>query len=156
MTKDEMMALADKTAAAFSLDPSLLKALIENESSWNPHAERYEGGFFQKYIVPLGLKDAQEAKDRATSFGLCQVLGETARELGFKESMALLFDPAVNIFLGAKKLRKCLDHEGGKVREGLLRYNGGADKAYPDRVLARQPKYWTQVAPHVEEQALAD
>jgi soluble lytic murein transglycosylase-like protein len=65
-----------------------------------------------------------------------QVMGQTARESGFGgEYMAELLDPAVNVRLGAKILKRHIDKFG--ERGGLLKYNGGADKTYPDKVLAR-------------------
>lgn len=145
MLKNELIALAVKTAKTLSIDPSLFCGLVETESSWNPHASRFEQGFFDRYIVPLKLTDANEARDRATSFGLTQVLGQTARELGFRESLVLLCDPEVNLFLGAKKLKKCLDAHAGMVKEGLLAYNGGSDKGYPGRVAANQLHYYGPV-----------
>jgi soluble lytic murein transglycosylase-like protein len=45
--------LARAVATAHSLDPALVCAICEQESSWNPWAMRYEPAFFARYIRPL-------------------------------------------------------------------------------------------------------
>src|SRR5207249_9515068 len=45
----QFVSLARKTALADSLDPALVCAVVEQESSWNPWAMRYEPLFFTKY-----------------------------------------------------------------------------------------------------------
>lgn len=72
---------------------------------------------------------------RASSFGLMQILGETAREHGYEEdSLAGLFDVSDNITLGSKIFVHFLQKEGDLDR-ALLRYNGGGDPEYPAKVL---------------------
>ena len=69
-------------------------------------------------------------------------MGQVARELGCAvESLTELCNPEVGLEYGAKRLKKAMDRKGGNVREALLNYNGGSDKAYPDRVLGRMKNY---------------
>ena len=152
-TKAELISTATKIALQFAVDPILFCALIENESSWNPLAYRYEEAFYEKYIVPMNLS-ATEGKGRAASYGLCQVLGEVARELGFREDFSLLSSPDINLYLGCKKLKRCLDQHGGLTQESLLAYNGGGDPGYPARVIARMANYMPQ--PNIEIGAFED
>ena len=49
----QLVALARKAASAQSLDPSVVCAVIEQESSWNTWAMRYEPAFFAKYVAGL-------------------------------------------------------------------------------------------------------
>ena len=85
---------------------------------------------------------ATEANTRAMSFGLMQVMGEVARELGFAgEFLTELCDPHVGIEFGCRKLAKALAKHNGQLEESLLAYNGGADKLYPSKVLALVPSY---------------
>jgi hypothetical protein len=49
----QLVALARKAAAAQSLDPALVCAVVEQGSSWNPWAMRYEPAFFAKYVAHL-------------------------------------------------------------------------------------------------------
>lgn len=140
----------DEAADKYSLDPELVAAIIVRESSCNPWATRFEPRFFEKYIAGKAAKDLPghvpaafptlptERVHRATSWGLMQILGETARELGFSDDcLPALLSPRRNIDLGAKLLRKLIDRSREKaepVREALLNYNGGADRSYPDRI----------------------
>jgi soluble lytic murein transglycosylase-like protein len=143
-TNDARLALAAKYAAKYGLEPSLVCAVIEQESFWNPFAIRWEPLFFQRYIVPQGLADATEAYTRAMSFGLMQIMGETAREFGFQgKFLTQLCDPDIGVEIGCRKLQKCFSVHGD-AETSLLAYNGGGDAYYPAQVLARVERYVPQ------------
>lgn len=131
-----------EVAAAHGLDPALVCAVVHNESSWEPWATRYEPGFYRRYIEPLTGVGDTEKQSRAFSYGLMQIMGQTAREFGFtKKFLVELCDPAQNLEFGCRKLKQCMDRANGNVTQALLLYNGGADKAYPDRVLRYLERY---------------
>lgn len=98
----------------FPVDPALLLAIVGIESSWRPWA-----------VGSLG------------EVGLCQVRpdlhGATATQLA---------DPAVNIRVAAKVLRRCLRQSRGDVAGAVARYNGQGDAAkdYAVRVLKERRK----------------
>jgi len=72
----QLLVLARKAASVHSLDPSLVCAVVEQESGWNPWAMRYEPAFFSKYVAPLYTNNkiaATEAYSRGFSWGLMQV-----------------------------------------------------------------------------------
>lgn len=78
-----LMELARKAAEAEGLDPAVVCAVVEQESAWNPWAMRYEPLFFAKYVAPLYTNNkvgATEAYARGFSWGLMQVMGQTARD----------------------------------------------------------------------------
>ncbi|HKV25533.1 MAG TPA: lytic transglycosylase domain-containing protein [Candidatus Acidoferrum sp.] len=141
----QLVALARKAAASQSLDPALACAVIEQESAWNPWAIRYEPAFFAKYVANLYTNNkisASEAYARGFSWGLMQVMGQVARELGFDAPfLAELCAPDANLAVGCKLLRKKLDAMDGDVTRGLLAWNGGSNPAYPSQVLARRVHY---------------
>ena len=141
----EVIQLARKIAGEHSLDPALVCAVIEQESAWNPWAVRYEPGFLSRYVAPLytaGKLSATEAYTRSMSWGLMQVMGQVAREFGFKEaSLSELCDPAVGIEFGCRVLRARLAKAKGDVPAALLAWNGGADINYAAEVLARKRNY---------------
>src|SRR5579871_3408235 len=83
MTKDEIIALERQKAGEHGLDPALVCAVIEQESAFDTMALRMEPGFERRYIKNLHLGPSESVL-RATSFGLMQVMGEVARENGFK------------------------------------------------------------------------
>src|SRR5437899_2957568 len=112
MTKEQMIVIAENKAGEHGIDPALLKALCEAESSWNPWAARWEPNFFRKYVAPLYSASkieggATEAYMRAMSWGLGQVMGQTARELGFTgQFLTELCDPPIGLEFCCRKLRK--------------------------------------------------
>lgn len=146
----EMIDLARQIACEHSLDPALVCAVIEQESAWSPWAVRYEPSFLSRYVAPLytaGKLSATEAYTRAMSWGLMQVMGQVAREFGFKEaSLPELCEPATGIEFGCRILATRLSRARGDVPSALLAWNGGADANYPAEVLARQRNYSTRRA----------
>src|SRR5256886_15277506 len=138
----QLVSLARKAAASNSLDPSLVCAIVEQESAWNPWAMRYEPLFFTKYVAPLYTNNkisATEAYARGCSWGLMQVMGQVAREAGFDALfLAALCDPEQGLAIGCKVLRKQLDATGGDTTRALLPWNGGANTAYPTPAPARK------------------
>lgn len=154
----QLVSLARKTAPAHGLDPALVCAIVEQESSWNPWAMRYEPLFFAKYVAPLYTNNkisASEAYARGFSWGLMQVMGQVAREHGYTEPfLSSLCDPADALVLGCKVLRKKIDTaevQAARAAPGtpatdtitraLLLWNGGGNPAYAAQVLARRPHY---------------
>lgn len=141
----ELITLARVTAARHSINAQLVCAVVEQESAWNPWAIRYEPGFLSKYVAPMytaGKISATEAYSRSFSWGLMQVMGESARELGFSgSSLAQLCDPAVGLEWGCVKLVKHLARAKNEVTDALEAWNGGANLQYATQVLARLKNY---------------
>ena len=141
----QLISLARRAAAAQSLDPALVCAVVEQESAWNPWAIRYEPLFFAKYVAPLYTNNkisASEAYARGFSWGLMQVMGQVAREFAFDAPfLSALCDPEQGLALGCKVLRKKFDNAAGDATRALLAWNGGGNPAYAAQVLARKPHY---------------
>ena len=137
-------ALAAKYAAKHGLDTALICAVIEQESSWDPFAVRFEPAFEARYIKPaIPNMPTTLEMTKAMSFGLMQLMGETAIEFGWKgKFLTELCDPHTGVDFGCAKLRHCLDISAmGGETTALLIYNGGSNLLYPSQVLARKPTY---------------
>jgi soluble lytic murein transglycosylase-like protein len=141
----QLLSLARKIAAAYSLDQALICAVVEQESAWNPWAMRYEPGFFAKYVAAPYTNNkvsASEAYARGFSWGLMQIMGQVAREHGFAEPyLSALCDPADGLDLGCKIFRKKLEAADNDVVRALQAWNGGGNAAYASQVLSRRPHY---------------
>jgi len=141
----KLMDLARHAAQGEGLDPALVCAVVEQESNWNPWAMRYEPIFFAKYVAPLYTNNkvsATEAYARGMSWGLMQVMGQTAREKGLGSLyLSTLCDPAVGLAVGCKVLRQKMDAVGGDTTRGLLAWNGGGNPDYAEEVQARMGRY---------------
>ena len=133
--------LAQGIAQNLHLDPTLVAAIIEQESAWDTWAIRYEPAFQKRYVEPLGLTNPSEIAARSISWGLMQLMGQSARELGYNGRIAALCDPSIGVEWGCRHFQGMLGRTGGDVRVALLHWNGGGRPAYVDEVLARKVRY---------------
>jgi soluble lytic murein transglycosylase-like protein len=141
----KLVEMASRAAHAEGLDAAIVCAVVEQESNWNTWAMRYEPLFFAKYVAPLYTNNkvgATEAYARGISWGLMQVMGQTAREMGMNSPfLSAMCDPAVGLAIGCKVLRKKMDACGGDTPKGLLAWNGGGNPDYADEVMGRVSRY---------------
>lgn len=140
-------------SARYDLREDIVAAVIYQESSGNPWANRYEKGFYRRYIQHLtretlpghvprwGVTLDTEKYSRAVSWGLMQIMGETARENGYKARyLPKLIKTNDNLEIGCRYLRSLLNlypNESNpelRYRKALLRYNGGGDPDYPNKI----------------------
>jgi hypothetical protein len=133
-----------------SLNPQVVSALIMQESLGHPGAYRYEPAFFARYLEKFSPSEIpgyfprplpsiiSEKKARATSWGLMQIMGQTAREFNFQGKWLPyeLCQIDTNIDLGCRILAHYI-RQRKTIEAGLLRYNGGGDPDYPIKVLDR-------------------
>lgn len=98
---------ATTAAAAQALDPALLMAVMETESSFDPLATHLD-------------------RDGISSYGLMQLRPETAAILaGRSLTVDELLDPFTNTLLGAKYLADNLRRAGDRLPDALAAYNAG-------------------------------
>lgn len=90
--------LIQRAGSTFGVEPALIRAVIQAESSYNPNAE-----------------------SRAGAKGLMQLMDQTARSLGVTDS----FDPEQNINGGTRFLSFLLAKYRGNVGVALAAYNAG-------------------------------
>lgn len=136
-----------------TIDPYLLVGLVITESAADTFAVRPEPTFLARYRAGItavtqrvyGNKKPSWAASPlllATSYGLTQILAVVALEHGLRlRYPTQLCDPKTNIDLAAEIIAENLAAEGGSLRHALLRYNGGGNRAYPDRVLRNMRRY---------------
>lgn len=137
----ELLALARAAATKHALDPALVCAVIEQESSWDTHAIRYEPAFRVHYVAPLGLPPTEEVA-RSISWGLMQVMGQVAREHGFTgKFLSALCDPPAGLDVGCVVLAAKIKAASGEIPRALQLWNGGANADYAPQVLARVANY---------------
>ncbi len=125
------------------MEPSIVCAIIEQESSWNTWAVRFEPEFERRYIHPsLPMAPTTEELCLAVSWGLMQVMGKTAREHGFTgKFLNALCEPEIGISIGCAIFAEKLAKTKGVPERALLLWNGGANVDYPKEVMARIPHY---------------
>lgn len=137
----DSIAAARAAAARHALDAALVCAVIEQESSWDTHAMRYEPAFRMRYVAPLGLPPTEEIA-RSISWGLMQVMGQVARDHGFAEQfLTALCEPATGVEVGCVALASKIQIVSGDLSRALRLWNGGGNPNYLQEVLAKVEKY---------------
>lgn len=160
-TKQEEGMLLSKCIEHWSkeleLNNHLVSAIIEVESGFNTYATRFEEGFFHRYIEhktkdflgghwPRNRSTHTERYFRAASWGAMQIMGQTARELGFDgDDFSELCRPYIGVQYGCKYLKKMFDlYESIDIEKELViknavaAYNGGPGSPnfeYAEKVL---------------------
>jgi soluble lytic murein transglycosylase len=96
----------EEAAEEFALDPLLVWAVMRQESRYNP-----------------------EAVSRSYAQGLMQIIPSTrdwiAGQMGLRLRPTDIFNPAINVRLGAYYLRAVLDQFDGDIEYAVAAYNGG-------------------------------
>jgi soluble lytic murein transglycosylase-like protein len=96
--RDGVEKLVREAAERHSVDPALVRAVIETESNWNPQAYSRKG-----------------------AGGLMQLIPTTAQRFGAND----VFNPQQNIDAGVRYLKTLLERYNGNLDLALAAYNAG-------------------------------
>ena len=129
-------------AEAEKIDPYLVAAIVQTESGGNPWTVRFEPKWryflhVREYADSNLITVKTEEIMQATSWGLMQVMGTVARELGLKDIITRLTDPDVNLSYGCKKLRM-LSWNAETESDVIAAYNAGSVRKTPGGMYENQ------------------
>ena len=150
----EVMELIKKQATEKKLRLDLILAMVEVESSGNPYAMRYEKNYTYYYRPEIFSKkwnhslDTEKALQRF-SYGLMQVMGGTARFLGYEGRLIDLINPEVGLEWGCKYLKN-ITREYLDISDQIAYYNGGFG-AISFKAKNSERKYPESVENHVQK-----
>lgn len=137
--------IADK----HGVDPALALAIAEVESGFDTYAVRFEPKFrWTDTSLPNPPVCTVKTEEilQATSWGLMQVMGVVAVELGHRGWLTELTRPEHGAKYGVMHLKKKIEKYGGKgIEAAVSAYNAGApitgNKAYVDKVMVAKVRW---------------
>ena len=125
-----------RVASHAGLDPILVAAIVATESGGQTYATRYEAHW--KYLVDvdahakrLGITVMTETMHQATSWGLMQIMGGTAREMGFRDHMPKLCEVEIGLLWGCLYLTR-LSNRYKNLDDVIVSYNSGSPRKGDD------------------------
>lgn len=133
----------------FGQNPKLAGAIVTVESAWNPWAIRYEPLFtwltsVEKWATVQRWSAATERMAQKTSWGLMQVMGGTARSIGYRDHLTKMLLPEVGLEWGLRYLATKTTRYP-KAEDVVAAYNAGSarkddrgryeNQAYVDKVM---------------------
>lgn len=151
----EFWHLIRETSRTHGLDPFTVAAVVSRESEGNPWVMRREPDY--PYLFDREARQAVRRKDvnsqtfpggpvemlgQTQSWGLMQVMGATARQMGHEGPFSSLLDPATNLEIGCRLLAH-LQARWGEF-DGLAAYHAGnpaTGASYASDILRRAEIY---------------
>ncbi len=128
----------------FELDPIVVASICFVETRGETLATRYEPNwkYFKNvaYFAKMnGISEETEKVAQATSWGIMQVMGTVARELGLQSHLTTLIDIDQGLHYGCFKLSNLVSKHGN-IFKAISAYNTGSpdnvDGPYVKKVLA--------------------
>ena len=129
--REKLLPLVKEKSTRYSLDYRLLDAIIQVESNYNIYAMRLEDKA-KNFVIPAKFAHINfitietEVALQKFSWGLCQVMGATARWLGFQGPLPVLCEPETNLNWCCRYLCRLRDEYGGILENVIAAYNGGS------------------------------
>jgi soluble lytic murein transglycosylase-like protein len=126
---EELRNYVEHYAVAFNLKPELIQAIILRESDNNQYAMRYEPNWqyltsVKRFAGLTGTTEDTERMGQSISWGLMQVMGTCAREMGFVGSFPELCVIETNLYYGCLKLSQLLK-KYENLKDAISAYNSG-------------------------------
>ncbi len=129
-------------ARILGVHPEILACFVAIESGFHPSVVRYEPNW--KYsLTPdlfsrkLGISARTEFELQKFSWGLLQIMGTVAREVGFDGHLTELCYPDVGLQIGGLKVLQVLQKFGAST-DAVASYNGGSPFKSPDGLYLNQ------------------
>jgi soluble lytic murein transglycosylase-like protein len=137
----------------YNLPLDLIIAIAEQESNYETGACRYEPFWSyledpKKWADSLHITLSTETHLQCFSWGLMQIMGSVARELGFSGYLHELAQPELGLAYGCMKLKQLKEHYGNEL-DVIAAYNQGGlqkvgdlykDQNYVDSVVNKRAK----------------
>lgn len=162
-----IIAMAEK----YHLKVQWVYAIIMKESSGMSYASRFEDKTYATHLIKdsqgrqnyfvrpkdfcrkigFGYSEATERVHQMTSWGLMQVMGFKAREMGFSDHLPKICMPEIGIGLGCRAFNGFLETYQGVYRHAALAYNAGSVRSDARTGKFVNQSYLDQVLQYIED-----
>lgn len=121
-------------AKAAEVDVNLIAAIVMQESAGKSWVTRYEQDFAYLYNPSAfaqlrGVTEITEIQHQKTSWGLMQVMGAVAREVGYSSDLTELARPPVGLRWGCEKFKANVAKYGMRNIEDIVAaWNAGSPR----------------------------
>lgn len=127
---------AEKVGEFLKIDKNLLLAFCYVESAGSRYAVRLEPAYYEKKksLMPKSYADKNkitletEIVLQCMSWGPMQIMGYTARSIGFDDNITTLTDPYLGIFWAARFLQNLWIKQKMSIDDSISSYNQGAPR----------------------------
>ena len=138
-----VLAMIIGAAEQAQIPPELILAIIEVESGGEAYAAKLNPNYpytMPQAKRPAGVDPNTEMYMQKTAWGLMQVMGATARSVGFDGRLPELAAPDINVRVGVAYLNTLMSkHRARYGLEGVVAaYNGGSPRKRPDGKFVNQ------------------
>jgi soluble lytic murein transglycosylase-like protein len=131
-TQGQITELIRRECEDVGVDTALALAIAKCESAFNPAAIRFEAHwrYFNaphKWAAKLYITEATEKQLQMFSFGVFQLMGGTARDIGYDGPLVALLEPTPGVVWGVKNIKRLA--EKYESEEHLIAaYNAGTPR----------------------------
>lgn len=131
MRRHELIDLVYTAARKHGAVAELLDAIVVVESDYDQWAVRYEPTYrfidgAGKWAARNGITTDTEMTCQRMSWGLAQIMGGTARGLGYSGPLTRLLDPEINLDYAARLLKQIATRYPKNIDEQVAAYNAGS------------------------------
>jgi soluble lytic murein transglycosylase-like protein len=133
MSTDEIKDLCRKIAEINDVDENLLLGIVKTESNFDQFAIRFESHYIpnkdaSKFAKDNNISLATEETAQKFSWGLCQIMGGTARGLGYLGPLSNLTNCEINLNLACKLIKQLIKRYPTSIDDVIAAYNAGSAK----------------------------
>ncbi len=151
---DLPLAEVHEAAKEFGIDPNVIMAIIKTESGGNGYLLRAEPKFEwlvtpARFAERLGITKDTEVACQKISWGHMQLMGGTARDMGYDGLLTHLIIPACGIYYATKYFAILLKRHKF-LKSAVAAYNAGSVRLDKDGQLVNQ-KYVDRVMGYFEQ-----
>ena len=137
-TRNSLVILAEAESLKQDLDPSIACAVVDTLSGWHPELVMPSTDSLNPSLT---YKDQTEQNLNRSYLGLCQFLGASARDLGYKQDMEALLAPELNLEVGVKLIKLALLQASNRLDRALTLVYGHRGQSIAIRVFSKLKKY---------------